>query len=97
MLVEVVPHNPQWKQMFLVESTRLTRAIADNLAKIHHIGSTAVPGIYAKPIIDLLIEVIEVFALGFFGAIASRLLSVKIAIYVSNLSYLNHKSDQKQS
>ena len=58
--VEVVPHDPQWREAFEVESKRVTAALGDNVVTVHHIGSTSIPGIYAKPIIDLLIEVKEI-------------------------------------
>ena len=57
MLVEVVPYNPQWKKAFEAESQQIAKALATNLVVVHHIGSTAIPHIYAKPIIDFLIEV----------------------------------------
>ena len=57
MKVEVVPHNPQWKQEFNSESQKIQKILADNVVIIHHIGSTAIPNIYAKPVIDFLIEV----------------------------------------
>jgi len=58
--VEVVPHDPKWQEVFEVESQRVTDALGENVVAIHHIGSTAIPGIYAKPIIDLLIEVKDI-------------------------------------
>ena len=58
--VEVVPHDPKWRQVFEVESQPVIEALGDNVLAIHHIGSTAIPGIYAKPIIDLLIEVKDI-------------------------------------
>ena len=57
MKVEVVPYNPQWKQEFNSESQKIQKILADNVVIIHHIGSTAIPNIYAKPVIDFLIEV----------------------------------------
>lgn len=57
MLVKVVPHNPQWKKDFATESEQITIALGENLVTVHHIGSTAIPHIYAKPIIDFLVEV----------------------------------------
>ncbi len=60
MLVEVVPYNPQWKKAFESESRQIAKVLATNLVVIHHIGSTAIPNIYAKPIIDLLIEVKDI-------------------------------------
>jgi GrpB-like predicted nucleotidyltransferase (UPF0157 family) len=58
--VEVVPHDPKWREAFEVESKRVTDALGTNVVAIHHIGSTAIPNIYAKPIIDLLVEVRDI-------------------------------------
>lgn len=55
--VEVVPHNPKWRYLFKTESQSIAEALAENVVVIHHIGSTAIPDIYAKPIIDILVEV----------------------------------------
>ena len=55
--VEVVEHNPDWGNLFKTESQYISQALDRNVVAIHHIGSTAIPHIYAKPIIDLLIEV----------------------------------------
>lgn len=52
--VELLPYSPGWKQAAQAESLRLVQALANNIVAIHHIGSTAVPGIHAKPIVDLL-------------------------------------------
>jgi GrpB-like predicted nucleotidyltransferase (UPF0157 family) len=55
--VEVVPHNPIWRSLFQTESTQIAIALAGNFIEIHHIGSTSIETIYAKPIIDILVEV----------------------------------------
>jgi GrpB-like predicted nucleotidyltransferase (UPF0157 family) len=55
--VEVVPHNPSWHSLFETESKKIATALADNFIAIHHIGSTSIETIYAKPIIDILVEV----------------------------------------
>jgi GrpB-like predicted nucleotidyltransferase (UPF0157 family) len=52
--VELVEHSPEWAAMAEARSASLREAIGDNLIVIHHIGSTAIPGIKAKPVIDLL-------------------------------------------
>jgi len=54
--LEVVAHDPAWAQAFVSEASRLCVALAgeDNVLAIHHIGSTAVAGIAAKPIIDIM-------------------------------------------
>ncbi|MGD2183213.1 GrpB family protein [Lusitaniella coriacea] len=58
--VEVVPHNPQWREVFKVESQQISEVLGENCAIVHHIGSTAIPGIYAKPIVDFLVEVKDI-------------------------------------
>lgn len=52
----VMPHDPNWADRFLAEAAALRAALP---IKLHHIGSTSIPGILAKPIIDLLGEVAE--------------------------------------
>lgn len=56
-VVRLVPHQPQWMHAFTVERARLQAAIGPHVLDIQHIGSTAIPGIYAKPIIDIGIAV----------------------------------------
>jgi GrpB-like predicted nucleotidyltransferase (UPF0157 family) len=58
--VEVVSHSPKWPEAFEVESKCVANALGENVVAIHHIGSTAIPSIYAKPIIDLLVEVKDI-------------------------------------
>jgi GrpB-like predicted nucleotidyltransferase (UPF0157 family) len=58
--VEVVPHDPQWREAFEVESRFVADALGENVVDVHHIGSTAIPSICAKPIIDLLVEVKDI-------------------------------------
>lgn len=57
----VVPYNPSWPEMFQREAEAIANVFGDELLAIQHIGSTAVPGLCAKPIIDLmpLVENIE--------------------------------------
>lgn len=51
----VVPYDPAWPELFEAERARLEKALALWLhGGIHHIGSTAVPGLAAKPVIDML-------------------------------------------
>ncbi len=57
--VEVVPHDPRWRDAFDAEAKRVAAALGANAVAIHHIGSTAIPGIHAKPVIDLLVEVAD--------------------------------------
>ena len=60
MRIEVIPHDPAWQGEFSAEAQRIRRALGKIVVRLHHIGSTAIPGLSAKPIIDLLLEVEEV-------------------------------------
>ena len=53
----VVSYNPNWKDMYKEESEKIKNVLSDIIIDIHHIGSTAIPGIKAKPVIDILVEV----------------------------------------
>lgn len=62
MKIEMLPHDPAWKEAFQAESQAITQALGQNCEAIHHIGSTSIPGIYAKPIIDILVAVRDLHA-----------------------------------
>jgi GrpB-like predicted nucleotidyltransferase (UPF0157 family) len=54
----IVPYNPEWPELFVREAGFLRAKLPLSIVRrIEHFGSTAVPGLAAKPIIDLLVEV----------------------------------------
>ena len=54
-------HRPEWKGLYEAEKTHIEEAIgAETIFRINHIGSTAVPGLAAKPTIDVLLEIVPV-------------------------------------
>ena len=55
--VRLVPYDPGWPAAFAAERERLRAALGARLTGIEHIGSTAVPGLPAKPILDLALAV----------------------------------------
>ncbi len=56
--VAVVPYDPQWPALFQEEKEWLRSCLpAELMGRIEHFGSTAVPGLAAKPIVDMLVEV----------------------------------------
>jgi GrpB-like predicted nucleotidyltransferase (UPF0157 family) len=56
--VEIVPYDPAWPALFAEEVVRLRALLpAALIGRIEHFGSTAVPGLAAKPIVDMLLEV----------------------------------------
>lgn len=58
--MEVVPYDSKWKEKYLKESEKIANLMKDEIVDIHHIGSTSIPGIYAKPVIDILVEVKDI-------------------------------------
>ena len=58
MRIFMVPHDPEWRQEFEREAAQITAAAGGgSVVTVHHIGSTAIPHIYAKPVIDMLLVV----------------------------------------
>jgi GrpB-like predicted nucleotidyltransferase (UPF0157 family) len=55
--IVIVPYDPQWRQLFAQFGADLRRALGKTALRIDHIGSTAVVGLDAKPVIDIQISV----------------------------------------
>lgn len=53
MKVEVVPHDPRWARLYAAEAARLASALGPLALCVEHVGSTAVPDLPAKPVIDI--------------------------------------------
>lgn len=60
--VIVIPYDPTWPKRFWLEEKKIKEALGDNCVTIHHIGSTSIPGLSAKPIIDMLPVVKDILA-----------------------------------
>lgn len=56
--IELVDHNPEWKQIFENEKKRIIKKVGnETILRIEHFGSSSIPNIKSKPYIDLLIEI----------------------------------------
>jgi len=55
--ISISEYNPNWPSLFEEEKKLILNAIRDKVVAIEHIGSTAVPGLGAKPIIDIMVAV----------------------------------------
>jgi GrpB-like predicted nucleotidyltransferase (UPF0157 family) len=61
--VAIVPYDPRWPEWFRQEKEHLLACLPrDLLRRIEHFGSTAVPGLAAKPVVDMLVEVTDLEA-----------------------------------
>ena len=67
-IIQVVQHDSTWPQAFQAEKARLVDVFGPILESIHHIGSTSVPGLVAKPVIDILVIVSDDSELGRFDS-----------------------------
>lgn len=57
-MIEIAPCDPVWSERFELEKAHLVSCLPDGvILRIEHFGSTAVPGLAAKPIVDMLVEV----------------------------------------
>lgn len=54
MNIKVTDYNENWVQLFLKEEKIIREIFKDEIVEIHHVGSTAVPGLKAKPVIDIM-------------------------------------------
>lgn len=57
--VHIEPYDPAWPQRFALIGAQLRTALGERARRIDHIGSTAVPGLAAKPIIDIQVSVVD--------------------------------------
>lgn len=57
--ITLVAYDPAWDTLYRREATRIQAALGDRLLLIEHVGSTAVPGLAAKPKIDIVVAVID--------------------------------------
>ena len=55
----IVGYDPQWPELFRHEAEKITAALGHRALRIEHTGSTSVPGLAAKPIIDVLLVVLD--------------------------------------
>jgi GrpB-like predicted nucleotidyltransferase (UPF0157 family) len=55
--VTLLPYNPAWASNYEEEAEKLFALLGNETVNIHHVGSTSIEGMIAKPLIDILIEV----------------------------------------
>jgi len=55
--IEIVAYDPRWPELFAREAARIRSILQSRALRIEHVGSTSVPGLPAKPVIDLLLGI----------------------------------------
>jgi GrpB-like predicted nucleotidyltransferase (UPF0157 family) len=56
---QILPYNPEWVSLYEVEADKLRSVFGEALLEIEHIGSTSVPGLSSKPIIDIAVLIAD--------------------------------------
>ena len=57
--ITLVAYDPQWPRVFEKEAEQIRLALGDRALRLEHVGSTSIPGLMAKPIIDIVLEVAD--------------------------------------
>lgn len=57
--LRLVPWDPEWPARFAAEAARVRAALGDLARAVEHVGSTAVPGLAGKPVLDLAVAVLD--------------------------------------
>ena len=73
------PYDPTWPDLFEAEAVRLRHALGSMAVRIDHHGSTAVPGLAAKPVIDIQVSVVGLQPLDSYGRALETLGYVHVA------------------
>ena len=55
--IEIRDYDPEWPRLYEREAERIRRALGDRVVRLEHAGSTSVPGLPAKPVVDIVLEV----------------------------------------
>lgn len=53
--LRLLPHDPAWEDDFLAERSRIADSLREPSVRIEHVGSTSIPAVHAKPILDIAI------------------------------------------
>lgn len=57
--VHLAEYDAEWPRLFAREAERIRRVLGERAVRVEHVGSTSVPGLAAKPVIDLVMEVAD--------------------------------------
>src|SRR4051794_37630146 len=57
--VTLVDYDPKWPELYQREADRIRSVLGDRIVQLEHVGSTSVPGLCAKPIIDIMLIVAD--------------------------------------
>ncbi len=56
-MIVIAPYDPAWPALFVAEAARIREMFGSHAERVEHVGSTAVPGLAAKPVVDIQVSV----------------------------------------
>ena len=83
----IVPYDPAWPARFAAEAAIIRQVLGDAAQRVEHVGSTSVPGLAAKPVIDMQVSVASLEPLGRYLSALSRVGYTHIALGAFDLVY----------
>jgi len=57
--IRIADYDPEWPEIFLQEAERVRGVLGARVLRLEHVGSTSVPGLAAKPIVDMVLEIVD--------------------------------------
>jgi GrpB-like predicted nucleotidyltransferase (UPF0157 family) len=84
----IANYDARWPELFRREAARIRRALGASALRIEHVGSTSVPGLAAKPVIDVLLEVADSADE---GAYAPLLEAAGYSLHISEPDWYEHR------
>ena len=72
-MIKIVPYECSWPTLFEAEAADIRAAMGSLAQRIEHVGSTSVPGLAAKPVIDIQVSVASLETLGIYAASLAQL------------------------
>ncbi|MHA7846581.1 GrpB family protein [Serratia sp. D1N4] len=94
--VTIVAYDEQWPGLFEAESSLLQITLGKVISRIHHVGSTSVPELAAKPVIDILLEVVSLNELDNLNVEMARVgYNARGENGISNRRYFTKGGDQR--
>jgi len=86
-MIEIVPYDSGWPAQFEAEAACIRKAVGASILRIEHVGSTSVPGLAAKPVIDIQVSVASLEALPTFTKVLAQLGYIHIPLGSFDLVY----------
>jgi GrpB-like predicted nucleotidyltransferase (UPF0157 family) len=57
--IQLIEYSAEWPALFILEAERVRAKLGERVLRLEHVGSTSVPGLAAKPIIDMILAVAD--------------------------------------